>query len=129
MLAVSHDGYVRFLFAEIWNISLKHLISGMDQDVPSEVSGGARPTSITGYTEWVSLQKSNAGITIGWDWQMSATSGITKLIRIGGPRSNIMLQNCDCKDVGYEQTMEQLGVYVDKLDWQSIVLSYLVASY
>ena len=129
MLTVSNDGYIRFFLPEIRSVSLTHLISGMDQDAPLEMSDGARPTSITGYTEWISLHASNVGITIGWDWQMSASSGLTELRRVSRPRSNIMLQSCDGKDVGYEQTMELLAAYIDNFKWQAIVLSHIVASY
>ncbi|MFC3110465.1 DUF4902 domain-containing protein [Undibacterium arcticum] len=128
-MAVSSDGYIRFFFPEIQNISIGHLISGIDQDAPLEISDGAHPTSITGYTEWVNQDVSNAGITIGWDWQMSAIGGLTELSRISGPRSNVMLQSSNGKDVGYEQTSELLGAYIDNVNWQTIVLSHIVECY
>lgn len=52
VLTVSKDGYVRLLFEELHGIVLIHLLSGLDQDMPSHSADGAVTTTITGYTEW-----------------------------------------------------------------------------
>ena len=116
MLAVSMDGYIRLSFAELQTVHLIHLISGLDEDSPAELSGGAILLAITGYTEWVS--NTLPAISIGWDWQMDVVHGQVRLRSISEPRSNIMLQDASRLDVGAEKTVALLEAFIDTLNWQ-----------
>lgn len=116
MLTVSMDGYIRLSFAELQGVHLIHLISGLDEDSPAELSGGAILLAITGYTEWVS--NTLPAITIGWDWQMEVVHDHVRLCRISEPRSNIMLQDAGRLDVGTEKTVALLEAFIDALNWQ-----------
>lgn len=116
ILNVSMDGYIRLSFAELQTVHLIHLISGLDEDSPAELSGGAILLAITGYTEWVS--NTLPAITIGWDWQMDVVHGHVRLRRVSEPRSNIMLQAASRLDVGAEKTVALLEAFIDALNWQ-----------
>ena len=120
-----NDGYIRLPFTEVKKLFLIHLISGVDQDVPTITSHGAVPTAITGYTEWVS--NSAPAITIGWDWQMHALDHCVQLKSLSEPRSNLMLQSVNFSDVGHLKTATLLEAFIDGLSWESEVLKYINA--
>ena len=121
--AVSEDGYIRLLFAELQVVHLSHLISGLDEDTPRASFDGATSTAIRGYTEWVSHLAPT--ITIGWDWQMDAAHHYVLLRRIGEPRSNIMLVDANRKDITLLKTTVLLEAYVDALKWQAAVREHI----
>lgn len=127
MLAVSDDGYIRLSFAELQTVSLIHLISGLDEESPTTIPGGAMPTEIMGYTEWVS--NSVPTITIGWDWQIDADHNRILLRKISEPRSNIMLQDSTGMDVGPAKTLILLEALIDALDWSIEVRSHIDIRY
>lgn len=110
------DGYIRLSFAELQTVHLIHLISGLDEDSPAELSGGAILLAITGYTEWVS--NTLPALSIGWDWQMDVVRDHVRLRRISEPRSNILLQDASRLDVGTDKTVALLEAFVDALNWQ-----------
>lgn len=122
--AISEDGHIRLRLAELRAVRLLHLISGLDEDIPELDSGGALPTTISGYTEWVS--NTTPVISIGWDWQMADS---TQPCRIGEPRSNLILQDVHYRDVDYFKTALLLQDFVDALDWQRIVMKQIAVRY
>lgn len=127
MLSVSTDGYIRLSFARLQTITLVHLISGLDENVPKIAHCGAMPTDITGYTEWVN--DTVPTITIGWDWQMDADCNRIRLRRISEPRSNILLQDAAGMDVGPEKTIIMLEAFIDGIDWSQEARNYIDACY
>lgn len=127
MLSVSNDGYIRLSFVDLQTISLIHLISGLDEDSPTTIPGGATPTEIMGYTEWVS--STAPAITIGWDWQMDADHNHILLRKISEPRNNIMLQDSTGMDVGPAKTLILLEAFIDALDWSIEVRNHIDIRY
>lgn len=122
-LMVSEDGRIRLSFAELISIRFTHLISGLDEGCAEAASGDVSPTTICGYTEWIS--DCDPRLSIGWDWLIH---GRNLLRRISEPRSNLMLQT-NLMDVGHVQLPALLGEFVDTLKWQSIVLSHITSRY
>lgn len=122
--AISDDGRIRLHLAELRAVHLLHLISGLDENIPDTISAGALPTTISGYTEWVS--DTVPVISIGWDWQMSDSS---RPVRVGEPRSNLALQDAEQLDTACIETAVLLEAFVDTLDWQRVVLHQIVARY
>lgn len=127
MPTLSEDGYIRLSFSRLETIRLMHLISGLDEDAPETVSSGAMSTTITGYTEWISC--TTPIITIGWDWLMETFGAPLTLIRIGEPRSNIMLEDSGKLELGPIKTAALLEVFIDALDWQMEVLEHIDLRY
>ena len=121
MLYVSTDGYVRLTLERLQAIPLSHLISGVDDTIPTAPMCAAAVK--TGYTEFISANP--AALTLGWDWRMDNMVGRIKLTRIDDPRSNIMLQTKDGIDLGSHTTTLLLSSFVDSLDWQTATLDYL----
>jgi hypothetical protein len=126
-LDVSNDGYIRLPFTKLRAIPIFHLASGLEENYPTIILGGAIETEIVGYTEWIS--NTNPPITIGWDWQMGVVNHGVLLRRISEPRSNIMLQDLIQKDLGPRKTIMQLEELIDTLDWRSTVQSQIETRY
>jgi len=122
-LTVSDDGYIRLSFGELQRINLIHLMSGLDKDMPVDISGGAVVTAITGFTEWVT--PTSPAITIGWDWEMDVVHNRIQLRRVSELRSNVMLQDNGRVDMGSTKTALLLEICIDALDWQSEVKKYI----
>lgn len=117
-MRLSPDGYVRLTPEQFQVIPLVHLFSGLDPDEFSPLHEGASWTDISGYTEWVS--ETVPVMTLGWDWRMDGASGRTRYLRMGFPRSNIMLVD-DLRDLGSAKTAKLLEATIDKMDWQVVV--------
>lgn len=126
-LTLSDDGYIRISFSQLHTIPLFHLLSGLEKSYPANIFRGAIETEIAGYTEWVS--NTRPAITIGWDWVMGALNHVILLRRINAPRCNIMLQDLSKQDLGPANTVEQLEVFIDKMDWQATVQRYVAIRY
>jgi hypothetical protein len=124
---MSDTGYIRLSVAQLQDIQIIHLISGMDEDAPLELPHGAVQTAISGYTEWIS----NGGpvITIGWDWQMQLENTHVLLRRIGMPSSNVMLQTNSQLDLGHAKTASILESFIDGIDWQKETLQSINIRY
>lgn len=83
----------------------------------------AAPTCITGYTEW--LSEGAPVITIGWDWQMLGTDGATTVVRVGSPRSNVLMLAPDGSDCTVADSLQQLDEFVDQFDWTGAVIQHI----
>lgn len=121
---ISADGYIRLSPSELQSVRLTHLISGLDEMSPDSPYSGALATTIGGYTEW----GCNAipAISIGWDWEMS---GSNMLRRVNSTRSNIMLLDASRRDFLEQKSAIFLDIFIDALDWQSIVFQYVATRY
>lgn len=127
MYSISPDGYIRLSSAQLEAIPLTHLISGLDEDGAMAGAGGATTTLITGYTEWVAGD--NPAITLGWDWQMTTEGAAVRLLRVGQPRSNLMLLGEGGADLGYQATGSALCVLVDAFGWEQQTLAFIRGRY
>lgn len=128
IITISLDGYMRLTFEEFQQISLVHLISGLDEDNPALLQEGATFSEVTGYTEWVNTTK--PAISIGWDWmfQSSQVDGVYYK-RTSKPRSNLMLVDTQQRDLGPSKTTALIETVVDEIVWQIVVQDYISMRY
>lgn len=120
---MSETGYIRLTYDQLLQVSLVHLVSGVDEDAPTGPSDGAQSTAISGYTEW--LGQGGLVITVGWDWQMLPDNLGFHLKRISAPSSNLMLLDNRGSDLGSQKTAVLLENFIDGFNWQSETLQYI----
>ncbi len=114
IMKLSNDGFVRMDFADLMKASLSHLISINEESKFSE-----HITNIFGYTEWVSMTV--PVISVGWDWKISHDDRLIKVVRIGQPRSNVMLLDDMQCDIGIDNTEALMNQKVDTIAWEVVV--------
>lgn len=114
-LLSSDDGFVRLSLDAILGVPLEHYLSGTDRDPLGRACCGM-PTTICGYSEWVS--RTTPLLSLGWDWHLSGVQGLIGLVRVGLPRSNVMLVDRHGIDYGWQHNLETLGTVVDALPWR-----------
>jgi hypothetical protein len=125
-LTVSADGYVRLTRTRLRQLSLVHLLSGLDVEVESYARGaGACATSISGFTEWVT--QTDPALSIGWYWRLAALQRTYQ--RLDHPFSNIMLIDGHRRDFGHQTTAILLGGEIDSLPWQAVVERHIREGY
>lgn len=125
-MQVSPDGLLRLSIDELLSLPIRHLMSAVDMEAaPPRVACGCA-TTISGYTEWVSV--SSPVVSIGWDWHIGlwTTQRPFAWARLGQPRSNVMLVYSTGNDTGWHKNLELLATVVDALPWQE-QLSHSVA--
>lgn len=128
IITIAPDGYIRLTFEEFRQISLMHLISGLDEEKPVLLQAGATFTEITGYTEWMS--DTTPAISIGWDWLIQPAQGRGGYYkRASEPRSNLMLVDSHQQDLGATKTALLIETVIDEIDWQSIMHEYISIRY
>lgn len=127
MIILSDDGYIRLTLETLLITPLVHLLSGLDDDKPIFFQEGASLAHISGYTEWVST--ASPTITLGWDWGLDVSQGQPFYVRLGAPRSNIMLIDTMARDLGPTKTSVLLEAAIDALAWQEEVHKYIITRY
>lgn len=118
---------LRLSIDELLSIPIRHLISGLDEDANSSLGACGKVASISGYTEWIS--STNPAITIGWDWYIKLTIERPFWVRVGLPRSNIMLVDGAGHDTGWERSLNILATVVDALPWKEQIPDAVAARY
>ena len=114
---IADDGFVRMTLDAILTMRLEHLLSGVDRDDGEDRSKCGSLTAISGFSEWTS--EASPYLSLGWDWRLSWEHGLIGLVRVGPPRSNIMLIDGHGIDYGWQRNFEVLGTVVDALPWRS----------
>lgn len=115
--AVLRDGFLRIALNDLLSANLTHLISGLDDDHPLGPPHCGATTSITGYTEWIG-EGPGVGISLGWDWRLEKHDrGDVTCVRIGLPRSNVMLVDTANQDFGWNRNLEVLATVIDAMPW------------
>ncbi|MFT3815660.1 MAG: DUF4902 domain-containing protein [Acidovorax sp.] len=110
------DGFVRLSLDAILGVRLEHLLSGLEREVlRSGVQCGAA-TTVCGFSEWAS--RNSPRVSLGWDWRLSWEHGLIGLVRVGLPRSNVMLVDHRGIDYDWERNLVVLGTVVDALPWR-----------
>ena len=127
MLILSKDGYLRMTFVAFKNIPLVHLLSGLDEDHLGSRQSQADACDISGYTEWIS--PTTPVVTIGWDWRVEVSRGRPRYVLAGFPRSNIMFQDAERRDLGPVRTITLLKAAVDAMCWQEETKKAISARY
>jgi hypothetical protein len=124
-----HDGYLRVTDTDLCGVRLEHLLSGLDDDGPGYAAGGVGATTATlaGFTEWVGHCR--PAVSIGWDWRAGHVAGAARYLRVGPPRSNLMLVDARGRDLGFEFTAVHVGSWVDQQAWQQPVAAFLSKMY
>lgn len=124
---LSPDGLIRLTVDQLLSTPLQHLVSGVDTDAQSVLSACGTQTSLSGYTEWVSTR--NPTISIGWDWRLQMLAIGARWIRVGLPRSNLMLTQDSGRDTAWHSNLEILGTVVDALAWREVLPQVVAARY
>ncbi|WP_226467709.1 DUF4902 domain-containing protein [Luteimonas panaciterrae] len=129
MIKLAENGIVRLKLAALLDLPLVHLLSGLDEDLHEQEQGlhGATRATISGYTEWVT--RSVPVITLGWDWKLDTLRGSPDLVRVGEPRSNVMLVDVRGSDLGFDKTSVLIESAIDSLPWQQVVMKTIDARY
>lgn len=109
------DGFVRVSLDTMLSLPMRHLMSGLDEDTLAQRRCGT-PTSISGYMEWVGT--SIPHISLGWDWRLEIVNGVMRYVRVGLPRSNVMLIDDRHFDYGWQRNLQALATVVDALQWR-----------
>jgi hypothetical protein len=128
-ISPSADGYVRLSKARMRAIPLVHLISGLDEEPTETPMGpvGATLAAIAGYTEWAS--PTTPALSVGWDWVLEPSERELRYLRMGEPRSNIMLIDQYGRDIGPVNTAAALSLLVDEASWYETVAEYVKQRY
>jgi hypothetical protein len=123
----SPDGLIRLTVDQLLSTPLQHLVTGVDQEPHSLPAACGTQTSLSGYTEWISTQ--NPTISIGWDWRLQTLAAGVRWVRVGLPRSNLMLTQDTGADASWHGNLEILGTVVDALAWREILPHAVAARY
>ena len=126
-MQASSDGLIRLSIDELLSMPITHLISGLDVEDAAQAMVCGQETSISGYTEWSS--NSTPPISIGWDWCIQPTACHPYWIRVGAPRSNVMLVYATGDDAGWSKNLEILSTVVDALPWRELIPQVVAARY
>lgn len=112
-----NDGLLRLGRQQLAGMQLTHLISGLDDDVDLDpripVCGSS--ASLCGYTEWISPQA--PGLTLGWDWHLDDAALTPRVIRLGLPRTNILVLDRMQQPLPWNESLHVLATYIDSFDW------------
>ena len=127
MITLSDDSYIRLKLETFLVTPLVHHLSGLDDDKPIIPQEGARLACISGYTEWLST--TTPTLTLGWDWRLVVPHGQSLYVKLGDPRSNIMLVDAMTHDLGPARTSVLLNTAIAALAWQEEVCKYIAFRY
>ena len=111
-----NDGLLRLRQQDLGAITLVHLISGIDEDMrDSSAPRCGESTILSGYTEWISAKEPR--LTLGWDWQLDTTSIAPGVVRLGLPRTNVLIVRDAHVPLSWDQSLEALASCIDQLEW------------
>lgn len=115
----SNDGLLRLQQGELSAMKLVHLISGIDDDAAPATHSPrcGSSTTLSGYTEWVSAQEPN--LTLGWDWQLETDPMSSRVVRLGLPRTNVLVVKGEHDPLPWETSLEVLASFIDSFDWNT----------
>jgi hypothetical protein len=127
--AGARDGYLRVTGDKLQQVRLEHLLSGLDDEAPGSMTRGvgAAVATLAGFTEWVGDRK--PVVSVGWDWRAADRHGAPRYLRVGPPRSNLMLVDARGCDLGFEFTSVHVGCWLDQQCWQESVALFLSKMY
>jgi hypothetical protein len=121
-------GLLRLSGPALQRLQLTHLISGIyEEPVLPGLQTCGRPTTITGYTEWIDAAGSRA--TLGWDWEIRCLPGQIRWDRLSLPFTNVLLVNEDRRDLPWQRNLQRLAEWVDTLAWTEPLRAALLLRY
>lgn len=120
------DCYVRLREAELLQLPLTHLESGVDTDddfdpAPAVRVTGPCPPSIRGFTEWVSATE--PVVSVGWDWTLAGL--VAPTLDPHSVRTNVMLIDAQHVDCGQQATIAAVIRLIGRHAWQDVVMQTL----
>ena len=118
-MCISEDGYIRLSLAELQNVHLIHLESGLYDDTLTHKDITNKSCHIIGYTEWVT--ETEPVISVGWDWTIECYNSPPAYEMVGFPFSNIMLMDASRQDLEDDLAMRYIATYVEQMDWRDKV--------
>jgi len=127
MITLSTDSYIRVPLSSLLDAPFIHLLSALDETRPDSTLFDTSVCTISGYTEWIT--DTAPAITIGWDWEQTVSNSVSNYVRVGNPRSNLMLLDAGERDLGYDTSAVLLGSLIDTLRWQEEVNQAINARY
>jgi hypothetical protein len=117
---MSSDGFLRLKTHELGRIPLQHLISEVDDEGAAQAPRCGAATTLSGYTEWVS--PAEPALSIGWDWEWKALPGTAGVVRLGLPRTNILVVSEASVALTWEESLQVLAGIIDAFDWKRVAL-------
>lgn len=126
MNAMSSDGFLRLKTQDLGCIPLQHLISNVDDEPTDGHPCCGAATTLSGYTEWVS--PTEPALSIGWDWEWRVQPGTAHMVRLGLPRTNILVVSEASVPLSWEDSLEVLAGFIDAIDWQRAALDAAFSS-
>lgn len=123
MMTLSEDGYVRLTLETFSATALVHLLSRLDSEAPPVSPDRASLAPMSGFTEWVST--TTPAVTLGWDWWLDPSQQQARYVRLGAPRSNVMIIDAAQRDLGRTRTLKHLEAAIDLLAWPSEVQRHI----
>lgn len=126
---ISTDGYLRIPISQALALDLRHLMTGVDEDEtddPGRVRRCGAQATISGYTEWAGHQDPN--ISIGWDWQLDVLPSGLRFVRVGLPRSNVLIVD-QGGDLEVPLNLIALATVVDRFNWQESVCEVILGAH
>ena len=127
LMPLIDDGSVALTLDVLLSTRLVHLVSGLDEEEHFDIRRDGKPTTISGYTEWVSL--SSPVISLGWDWHVDPLRGPPWCVRSAPPRSNIRLLDERNREVEWTRSQLALSGVIDALPWQECTQAAIAARY
>jgi hypothetical protein len=122
------DGLLRLPTPALRTLQLTHLISGIYEELaPPMPHECGRPTSITGYTEWIDA--AGSAVTLSWDWEIRCVLGQVRWHRLSLPFTNVLLVNEDRRDFPWQRNLQRLAEWVDTLAWTEPLRTALLLRY
>ncbi|GGP19859.1 DUF4902 domain-containing protein [Silvimonas iriomotensis] len=126
-LGLCEDGYIRLDCKALLDTELIHLVSGLDDAPTGGLKCGTGVAAISGFTEWISTARPI--LSVGWDWVIGSRDGRAHYVMSGKPRSNIMLVDDQCRDLGFEATADLLIARLERLIWQDATNAAITSRY
>ncbi|AWH87556.1 DUF4902 domain-containing protein [Limnobaculum parvum] len=105
------------------NVEFTHLYSAVHAEPEDLRFQGGVITTITGYTEWVSLIP--PVLSIGWDWELRYENANCQYVKIGPVFSNIafhMDESLQSEMNEEEYVQRQLDNKIAEIDWNEKIL-------
>lgn len=123
----SADGFLLMTLEDALVLPFTHLISGLDEPSDDIVATCGSCTAISGYTEWIA--STDPLVTVGWDWVIDAANQSLRWVRVGPPRSNVLL--IDATECPYDWTRNEavLATVVDAIPWEEQARSAVTRRY
>lgn len=116
---------IRLTLEELLSNPIEHYLSGLDKSSQHPRLACGRPTTISGYTEW--LCWAAQPMSLGWDWQLGVVDQRVRWQRTELPRTNVQIINSAGVDLPWVQNLHCLATVVDSLAWPSAVRAQLAS--